>query len=76
MKVASTNANKIRSEVDMTQTQSITHLSCFIEAVAIAKQNKCNNCDDLKALLQQKGYEALIASETVEELSPQLPLAS
>ena len=60
----------------MTQTQSITHLSCFIEAVAIAKQNKCSNCDDLKTLLQQNGYEELVAMETVEELSPQLPLAS
>jgi hypothetical protein len=44
--------------------------------VAIAKQNKCSNCDDLKTLLQQKGYEELVAMETVEELSPQLPLAS
>lgn len=60
----------------MTQAQSITHLSCFIEAVAIAKKNKCSNCDDLKTLLQQKGYEELVAMETVEELSPQLPLAS
>ncbi len=60
----------------MTQTQSIAHLSCFIEAVAIAKKNKCSNRDDLKVLLQQKGYEELVAIETVEELSPQLPLAS
>ncbi|GFD69513.1 hypothetical protein [Alteromonas sp. KUL106] len=60
----------------MTQAQSMTHLSCFIEAVAIAKNNKCSSREDLKALLQQKGYEELVAIETVAELSPQLPLAS
>ena len=60
----------------MTQAQSTTHLSCFIEAIALAKHTKCASLDDLKALLQQKGYEEMVALNTAEELEPQLPIAS
>lgn len=60
----------------MTKAQSTTHLSCFIEAIALAKQNKCESRDDLKTLLQQKGYEEIVALNTAEELALQLPIAS
>ncbi|GFD71237.1 hypothetical protein [Alteromonas sp. KUL150] len=60
----------------MTQAQSTTHLSCFIEAIALAKYTKCVSRDDLQALLQQKGYEEIVALNTAEELEPQLPIAS
>ena len=60
----------------MTQAQSTTHLSCFIEAIALAKHSQCVSRDDLKALLQQKGYEEMVALNTAEELERQLPIAS
>ncbi|MAF64014.1 MAG: hypothetical protein CL680_21465 [Blastomonas sp.] len=60
----------------MTQAQSTTHLSCFIEAVALAKHTKCASLDDLKNLLKQKGYEEKVALDTAEELEPQLPMVS
>ena len=60
----------------MTQAQSTTHLSCFIEAIALAKHTKCVSRDDLITLLQQKGYAEMVALYTAEELEPQLPMVS
>ena len=65
-----------QNEKYMTQAQSTTHLSCFIEAIALAKHTKCASRDDLKILLQQKGYEELVALDTAYELGPNLPFAS
>lgn len=65
----------------MTQAQSTTYLSCFIEAIAVAQHStaqhsKSASRDDLKALLQQRGYEEIVALNTAEELEPQLPIDS
>ncbi|MAI36001.1 hypothetical protein [Alteromonas sp.] len=56
----------------MTETQSSVHLSCFIEAIALAKHEQCATRDELKALLEQKGYQDEVTSQTVEEINPQL----
>lgn len=60
----------------MMETQSSVHLSCFIEAIALAKQEQCETRDELKALLEQKGYKDTVASHAVEEISPQYLAAS
>ncbi|WP_334028454.1 MULTISPECIES: hypothetical protein [Alteromonas] len=56
----------------MTETQSSVHLSCFIEAIALAKHEQCATRDELKALLEKKGYQDEVTSQTVEEINPQL----
>ena len=60
----------------MTETQSSVHLSCFIEAIALAKHEQCATRDELKALLEKKGYLDEVTSQTVEEVDPQLLVVS
>lgn len=56
----------------MTNSDSSSHLSCFIEAIAIAKHVHCTSSEDLKTLLQEKGYEDMVTVDTVNELRSQL----
>jgi hypothetical protein len=60
----------------MTETQSSVHLSCFIEAIALAKHEQCATRDELKALLAQKGYQDEVTSQTVQDINPQLLVVS
>jgi hypothetical protein len=56
----------------MTETQSSVHLSCFIEAIALAKHEQCATRDELQALLAQKGYQDEVTSQTVQEINSKL----
>ncbi|GFD91176.1 hypothetical protein KUL152_34020 [Tenacibaculum sp. KUL152] len=56
----------------MINTESSSHLTCFIEAIAIAKHTTCTSCEDLVQQLQEKGYEDIVTVDTVNELRSQL----
>lgn len=64
-KLKSLKVKELRSkrEYTMTETQSSIHLSCFIEAIALTKHKQCATRDELKTLLEKKGYHDDVTSQ-------------
>ncbi|WP_420935646.1 hypothetical protein ACOJR9_07300 [Alteromonas sp. A081] len=56
----------------MTDTQSSLQLSCLIEAIALAKHEQCTTRNELKALLEQRGYRDEVTTQTIEDINPKL----
>ncbi|WP_334016177.1 hypothetical protein [Alteromonas sp. S167] len=59
----------------MNNSTSTSHLTCVIEAIALAKHNSNSSSEELKAQLLAKGYDDSATIHAVNALSAQRPLA-
>jgi len=59
----------------MNNSTSTSHLTCVIEAIALAKHSNHSSSEELKAQLLAKGYDDSATTHAVNALSAQRPLA-